>query len=133
WTTFTDPEVAHVGLTEVEAREKFGPAVTVSLWPIDRVDRAVSDGETDGFVKVVHKKNGKILGATIVAARAGEIITEYAIALKHNLKLLDLAQVIHPYPTYSIANMQLAGEAAVQGILDGPYGDLIINVAKLVR
>jgi len=133
WTTFTDPEVAHVGLTEAEAREAYGDAVRVAFWPMARTDRAVSDNDQDGFIKVMHKKNGKVLGATIVAARAGETITEFAVAIKHGLKLIDLANVIHAYPTYSIANMQLAGTVTINSLLDSTLGKILLQVSKLTR
>ncbi len=133
WTTFTDPEVAHVGLTEADARKQFSEAVQVSLWPMNRTDRAITDNEQTGFVKVVHKKNGTLLGATIVAGRAGEMITEYALALQHGLKLADLAQVIHVYPTYSMANMQLASEVALNGFLNGTTGRAVRAISKLTR
>lgn len=133
WSTFTDPEVAHVGLTEADAREKFNGQVRVTQWRLDRVDRAVTENDCDGFIKVVHRKNGKILGATIVAERAGETITEFALALQRGLKLIDLANVIHAYPTYSIANMQLAGEATIDGILNSWQGPLLRLVSRLTR
>jgi pyruvate/2-oxoglutarate dehydrogenase complex dihydrolipoamide dehydrogenase (E3) component len=124
-TTFTDPEVAQVGLTEAEARRKFGEAVEVTLWPMSRTDRAVAENDQAGFIKVVHKKNGKVLGATIVAGRAGEIITEFALALRRNLKLFDLANVIHVYPTYSVGTMQLAGDVVVDNLLSGLSGKML--------
>jgi len=132
-TTFTDPEVAHVGLTEAKARQKFNDDVRVTQWNLARVDRAVTENDCDGFIKVVHRKNGTILGATIVAERAGETITEFALALQHGLKLIDLANVIHAYPTYSIATMQLAAEATINGILDGPLGTALRLVSRLTR
>ncbi len=131
WTTFTDPEVAHVGLAEADARKQYGDIIVVSHWPIDRIDRAVAENDRAGFIKVVHKPNGQVLGATIVAERAGEMITEFAIAIKRKIKLLDLANIIHAYPTYSIGNMQLAGDAAVRGLLNSTYGKTIQRVAKL--
>ncbi len=126
WTTFTDPEVAHVGLTEAEARQEFGNGVVgVKLWPMSRTDRAVAENDQEGFIKVIHKKNGKVLGATVVASRAGEIITEFALALKRGLKLFDLANVIHVYPTYSVGTMQLAGQVVVDNLLSGLSGQAL--------
>ena len=130
WTTFTDPEVAHVGLTEAQAQEQPSGQVRITIWPLDRLDRAVADQATDGFIKVIHTQKGHLLGATIVAERAGELITEFAIAMKHNLKLFDLANVIHPYPTYSIGLMQLAGQAAIDNLLDGTSGKVVKGLAK---
>ncbi|GAJ24873.1 unnamed protein product, partial [marine sediment metagenome] len=87
WTTFTDPEVAHVGLTEQQAREQLGDAVMTCEWPMERVDRARTEGHTQGFLKLVHKKDGTLLGATIVCQRAGEMIHEWIVALEHSLKV----------------------------------------------
>jgi len=113
WATFTDPEVAHVGLTEEQARERLGDTVMTCDWPMERVDRAQAEGDTLGFIKLIHKKDGTLLGATIAAGRAGEMIHEWIVALEHGLKVGDLASVIHIYPTYSTASMQAAAEIRV--------------------
>lgn len=103
WCTYTDPEVAHVGLYENEAREQ-GIAVQTFMQPLHDVDRAILDGETEGFVKV-HVKEGKdtILGATVVARHAGEMISELTLAMVGKLGLGTLARTIHPYPTQAEA------------------------------
>ncbi len=99
WVTYTQPEVAHVGMYATEAAEEHIEIDTYSA-KMKAVDRAVTDGETDGFIKVhTAKGSGKILGATIVGAHAGELINEITIAMKHKLSLGALASVIHPYPT----------------------------------
>ncbi len=126
---FTDPEVAHVGQTEAEARQKYGDSLDVTLWELERVDRAVVENSTEGFIKVVHKKNGKILGATIVAERAGEMITEYALAIERGLKLIDLANVIHVYPSYSMATMRLAAHAATDRVMSSLTGNVLRTLA----
>ena len=131
--TFTDPEVAQVGQTEAEARERHGESVHVAFRPMDRTDRAVTDNATNGFIKVVHEKNGRILGATVVAPRASEVITEFAMALERRLKLIDLANVIHVYPTYSMASMQVASDATLDGLLEGRLGPVIRWVSRMVR
>ena len=125
WTTFTDPEVAHVGLTEAQARDKYGDTVRVALREMDRVDRAVCENDQDGFIKVVHTKDGALLGATIVAERAGEAITEFVLALHHGLKLADLAEAIHVYPTYSAGVQQLAAQVATDSFLDSWLGRVV--------
>jgi len=103
WCTFTDPEVAHVGLYEREAVEK-GLPVTTIVQPFHDVDRAILDGDADGFVKVhVHKKKGTVLGATIVARHAGEMISELTLAMTAGLKFGSIASTIHPYPTQAEA------------------------------
>jgi len=132
--TFTDPQIAHIGLTEDQAREKFAPdALMTCEWPMEKVDRARTDGSTDGFVKLVHKKNGDLLGATIVAAHAGEMIHEWIAALGQGLKVGDLAGVIHIYPTYSTASMQAAAAIRVEQLLSGASGRVVRGLARLMR
>lgn len=103
WCTYTDPELAHVGLTEAEAAEK-GLALTTFLQPLTTVDRAILDGDDEGFVKVhVRKGTDRILGATIVARHAGDLISEITLAMVGGLGLKDIARTIHPYPTQAAA------------------------------
>ena len=106
WCTYTDPEVAHVGLSEETARKQ-GLAVQTFSKPLSEVDRAILDGEDQGFVKI-HLKAGtdKILGATIVASHAGEMISEITAAMVGRTGLGALAAVIHPYPTQAEAIRQ---------------------------
>jgi pyruvate/2-oxoglutarate dehydrogenase complex dihydrolipoamide dehydrogenase (E3) component len=99
WVTYTDPEVAHVGLYEHEARQQGIEISTIQI-PLKDVDRAIADGEEQGFVKILHQKGSdKIIGATIVARHAGEMISEITTAMIGNVGLGKLASVIHPYPT----------------------------------
>jgi pyruvate/2-oxoglutarate dehydrogenase complex dihydrolipoamide dehydrogenase (E3) component len=99
WCTYTEPEVAHVGLYEAEAASK-GLAVETFTYKLDEVDRAILDGETDGFARIhVQKGTDKILGATIVAAHAGEMISEFTVLMKSGRGLKTLTSTIHPYPT----------------------------------
>ena len=133
WTTFTDPEVAHVGLTEEQARAEFGDEVMTCEWPMTRVDRARAEAHTAGFIKLVHKKNGALLGATIVAGRAGEMIHEWIVALDQGLKVGDLSNAIHVYPTYSMASMQAAAAIRVQQMLSGMSGRVVHGLARLMR
>ncbi|GJM22367.1 MAG: mercuric reductase [Planctomycetota bacterium] len=110
WATFTDPEVAHVGMYVADA-EQAGLEVDTYTQDFADVDRAILDGEDDGFVKI-HVKRGsdKILGATIVARHAGEMISEISVAMKAGMGLGGLASVIHPYPTQADA-IRRAGDA----------------------
>jgi pyruvate/2-oxoglutarate dehydrogenase complex dihydrolipoamide dehydrogenase (E3) component len=112
WCTYTDPEVAQVGINEQEAHQQ-GIAVETIQVPLERVNRAVLDGEEEGFVKV-HLKHGtdKILGATIVASHAGEMISEITLAVVAKLGLGTILNVIHPYPTQAEAIKRVAGEHA---------------------
>jgi len=107
WCTYTDPEIAHVGLSERQAAER-GVAIDTYLRPFAEVDRAVIDGENEGFVKV-HARRGtdRIVGATIVARRAGDMIGELTLAVTAGIGLGRLASVIHPYPTQAEAIRQV--------------------------
>jgi pyruvate/2-oxoglutarate dehydrogenase complex dihydrolipoamide dehydrogenase (E3) component len=99
WCTYTDPEVAHVGLSEREAAER-GTEVDAFRVPLSEVNRAVTDGEEEGFVKIlVRRGSDRILGATIVAAHAGEMLSEVTLAISAGVGLAKLLGVIHPYPT----------------------------------
>jgi pyruvate/2-oxoglutarate dehydrogenase complex dihydrolipoamide dehydrogenase (E3) component len=108
WCTYTDPEIAHVGLYEREAREK-GIAVDTFIQEFAEVDRAILDGESEGFIKVhVEKGTDHILGATIVAPHAGEMINELTLAITAKLGLSQIAKTIHPYPTQAEAIKKVA-------------------------
>ncbi|OKH37882.1 mercuric reductase [[Phormidium ambiguum] IAM M-71] len=99
WVTYTEPEIAHVGMYEHEA-QKAGIEVNTIKIPFSSVDRAIADGEIEGFVKILHKKGSdRILGATIVARHAGEMISEVTTAIVNKIGLNGLSNVIHPYPT----------------------------------
>lgn len=109
WATFTDPEVARVGLNEQDAKQQ-NIAYETSLYNLDDLDRALTESETEGFVKVLTVPGkDKILGATIVGDHAGELITEYVTAMKNKTGLNKLLATIHIYPTLSEANKFTAG------------------------
>ena len=112
WCTFTDPELAHVGVTSAEASAQHALTITV---PLGDVDRAIVDDETGGFVRV-HHRSGRILGATIVAPSAGEMIGTVACAMQNGAGLGDLAGTVFPYPTLSLAFRQ-AGDSYRRGSL----------------
>jgi pyruvate/2-oxoglutarate dehydrogenase complex dihydrolipoamide dehydrogenase (E3) component/uncharacterized membrane protein YdjX (TVP38/TMEM64 family) len=129
WTTFLDPEIARVGLSEDEAKAK-GVAVEVTTYQLRELDRAIADSATTGFVKVLTPPGkDKILGATIVGDHAGELLAEYVLAMKHGLGLNKLLGTIHTYPTMAEANKFAAGNwkraHAPQGLLAwvGRYHD----------
>jgi len=110
WATFTEPEVARVGLNETEAREQ-GIEYEVTTYGIDDLDRAIADSEAHGFVKVLTVPGkDKILGVTIVGEHAGDLIAEYVLAMKHGLGLNKILGTIHIYPTLAEANKFAAGE-----------------------
>ena len=103
WATYTSPEIAHVGLYEKEAKEK-GIEVDTFTQELSKVDRAILDGETEGFVRVhVRKGTDEIVGATVVATHAGEMIGELTLAMKGKLGLKTIGETIHPYPTQAEA------------------------------
>lgn len=103
WSTYTSPEIAHVGLHPHEA-EAQGIALDTFTQPLGQVDRALIDGETEGFVRVhVRRGTDRILGATIVAAHAGELIGEITLAIKAGIGLRTVGATIHPYPTQAEA------------------------------
>ena len=110
WATFSEPEVARVGLNETEANEQ-NIAYEVTRYGIDDLDRAIADSEDHGFVKVITAPGkDKILGVTIVGEHAGDLIAEYVLAMKHNLGLNKILGTIHIYPTLAEANKYAAGE-----------------------
>ncbi|MGJ3261788.1 MAG: dihydrolipoyl dehydrogenase family protein [Salinarimonas sp.] len=108
WVTYADPELAHVGLTEAEA-EKRGVPHTVSRFAFAENDRARAERETEGFAKVVVGKGGRVLGATIVGAHAGELILPWVLAVTQKMKIAAVASAIAPYPTLSEISKRAAG------------------------
>lgn len=109
WSTFTDPEVARVGLNEQDAQVQ-GIACEVSTYGIDDLDRAIADGEAHGFVKVLTLPGkDRILGVTIVGEHAGDLIAEFVLAMKHGIGLNKILGTIYIYPTLAEANKYAAG------------------------
>ena len=108
WCTYTDPEIAHVGMYEGNAKDK-GIELTTLTVPLSEIDRAVLDGETEGFARVhLRKGTDKILGATIVARHAGEMINEFSLAITNGLGISAIGKTIHPYPTQAEVIKRLA-------------------------
>lgn len=125
WVTFTDPEVAQVGASEATARKHFGQAVTVTRWDIARVDRAKCDDDEDGFVKLIADRTGVLIGATIVAGRAGEMSGELSLAIARGLRAGDVATAVHAYPTYTTALQQITSQVATARWTSSAAGRLI--------
>jgi pyruvate/2-oxoglutarate dehydrogenase complex dihydrolipoamide dehydrogenase (E3) component len=112
WCTFTEPELAHAGLTEAQARAEHGDrAVRVWRHELRASDRARTDAATDGALTIVTAK-GRIVGGHVLAPAAGEVVHELALAIHQRLRLEELASVVHVYPTIGLAIQQLAAEAA---------------------
>ena len=108
WVTYTDPELAHVGMSEAAAREQ-GLDVSATSFPFAENDRAQAERATEGFIKVVTGKRGRILGATIVGRHAGELILPWVLATQKGLKMSDMASIIAPYPTLGEVSKRVAG------------------------
>jgi pyruvate/2-oxoglutarate dehydrogenase complex dihydrolipoamide dehydrogenase (E3) component len=132
WCTYTDPEIAHVGMYERDAAKR-GLAVDTFLIPLKDVDRALADSETDGFVKIHTKKGSdRILGATIVARHAGEMINEITLAIVGKVGLGTIANVVHPYPTQAEA-IRKAGDAYNRTRLTPRVKQLFTAVLRWMR
>ncbi len=106
--TYTDPELAHVGMTEREARAEHGDGVRVFTRSFDDVDRAIVDGERAGMVKLVTTKHGRLLGGHVLASGAGDMLGEIALAVRHRMSVKALATLVHSYPTMPDAIRQAA-------------------------
>jgi len=124
--TFTDPEVAHVGLTEAEHLKRHGLDAGVIRWDLDRMDRAICENEDLGFVKLLFsKKSTRLHGATVVCSRAGEIMQELAVAIASETSIKQLALVMHAYPTFSFALQEMAGDIYMEKLTTGCVGCLV--------
>jgi pyruvate/2-oxoglutarate dehydrogenase complex dihydrolipoamide dehydrogenase (E3) component len=115
WCTYTDPELARVGLSETEAKQR-GVAHRVYRFAFDEIDRARAEGETEGFAKIVTDPKGKLLGAAIVGPHAGELIAEYVLAMAKGMNAKDLTGVIHAYPTLAQINRRVADQRMKEGL-----------------
>lgn len=119
WATFTDPELARVGLTEKEARERYGEKISVYRFPFKDVDRAVIDSEADGLIKVVCDRKKRILGAHILGPNAGELIHEYVLAMQNGIPITGLSRTIHIYPALSMGVKRAADEYYREKLFSG--------------
>jgi pyruvate/2-oxoglutarate dehydrogenase complex dihydrolipoamide dehydrogenase (E3) component len=110
WATFTDPEVGRVGLTEEQARERFGDGAITVTHDYAHNDRAITAGETHGFAKLVGDPKGRLVGATVCAPRGGESIAELAAWVRAGRKIDDVSQTVHAYPTFSEGQARAADD-----------------------
>lgn len=133
WATFTDPEVAHTGYTEAQARQKFGDKVRISMLPMEQIDRAVTEDSTEGFIKVVQRPNGKPLGATVVGPRAAETLQAWALAGDNGLKMADVARTMQAYPSLATGTQQLAWDAYLENLTTGFIGRVVKRLAGAHR
>jgi pyruvate/2-oxoglutarate dehydrogenase complex dihydrolipoamide dehydrogenase (E3) component len=109
WVTYTDPEIAHVGKTELQAKETLRSDVRILRFPFAENDRAQAERDTDGMIKVVTDKKGRILGCSMAGPRAGELILPWALAISQKMKIGAMASVVAPYPTLSEISKRAAG------------------------
>ncbi len=109
WVTYTDPELAQVGLTEQQARERYGDKLKISQWEFNENDRAITEANTQGRVSVITTTQGHILGASIVGPHAGEISQVWGLAISSKLRISAIAGMIAPYPTLAELNKRVAG------------------------
>jgi pyruvate/2-oxoglutarate dehydrogenase complex dihydrolipoamide dehydrogenase (E3) component len=126
WVTYTDPELAQVGLQEAAARERHGDGIKVLTWDFAENDRAQAERATEGFVKAVVTRRGVILGATIVGRGAGELIQPWILAIQNKLKIGAMATYIAPYPTFGEASKRVAGSFYTESL----FGE---RTRKIVR
>ena len=129
WVTYTDPELAQVGLTEAEALASYGARLTVVRFPYDGIDRAVATGKTEGMIKVMVVR-GKPVGASIVGAQAGELIALWAMAIANNLPISAIANTILPYPTLNEVSKRAAGAYFSPKLFDSP---MVKRVVRFVQ
>jgi pyruvate/2-oxoglutarate dehydrogenase complex dihydrolipoamide dehydrogenase (E3) component len=133
WVTYTDPEIFHLGMTEDEAREQVGDAIQVYKVTLDHVDRFITDRETDGIVKVITDRKGKILGAHAIGKGAGEWMQEVVFAKRYDHKLGDISQAVHPYPTHGEALMKTADQFWHRKLFHGAVPRLLKAYVKWFR
>lgn len=119
WVTYTDPELAQIGPTEAQARERFGDKLEVVRFDYSGNDRAIATGQTVGFIKVMIVK-GRAVGATIVGAEAGELIGTWALAIANSMKMSQIAAMVAPYPTLGEINKRAAGAYFTPRLFDNP-------------
>lgn len=128
WCTYTEPEVARVGMTEAQARDEWGDRAGVYRYAHDSLDRALCDGEPEGLTKLVLDPRGRIAGAHVVGPRAGETIHEAVLAVRHRLKLSDLSGMIHVYPTYP-ESLKRAADAFLRAKYSGGLARRVADLA----
>jgi pyruvate/2-oxoglutarate dehydrogenase complex dihydrolipoamide dehydrogenase (E3) component len=131
WATYTDPELAQVGVGEDEARKKHGAAIRVLRWKLAENDRAQAERETDGLVKVITDSRGRVLGAAIVGPHAGELIQPWCLALSKRLKIAAMASFVPPYPTLGEASKRAAGTYFTETLFGPRTRGLVRFLARL--
>jgi pyruvate/2-oxoglutarate dehydrogenase complex dihydrolipoamide dehydrogenase (E3) component len=128
WATFTDPELAHSGLTEAQAREKYGDAIKVYRFDYNNIDRAVIDGNTVGFGKFIIGKGGKLLGIHILGERAADVLHEAQVMKVFGIPFHKVAPMVHIYPSYGDLIKRPAIKYAVDRLLENPFVKLLHKI-----
>jgi len=131
WATYTEPELAQVGLGEREAREKYGKSIRVLRWKFAENDRAQTERETDGLVKVITDGRGRVLGAGIAGPQAGELIQSWCLAIAGRLKISTLASFVPPYPTLGETAKRAAGSYYTETLFGPRTRRLVSFLARL--
>ena len=131
WVTYTDPELAHVGLTHADAIKAHGASsIKVLDWSLSENDRARAERRTEGQLRVITTKNGKIIGASILAPQAGEMISSWALAISSGLKINAMASFIAPYPTYGEASKRIAGSYYTEKLFSARTKAIVKRLVK---
>ena len=131
WVTFTDPELAHVGLSEKEASEQYGNKIKVLRWPFHENDRAQAELAIDGLVKVIVGPKGRVIGASIVGEHAGEIIQMWTLAISQKMKIQAMTDWISPYPTFTEVNKRAAYRAYASAAGNSFVRNIVGALARL--
>ncbi|MFY0690338.1 MAG: FAD-dependent oxidoreductase [Paracoccaceae bacterium] len=129
WATYTDPELAQVGMTEAEARKEYGIYLEVARFEFHENDRAIAEGKTTGLIKVMVAK-GRPVGASIVGANAGDLIGVWALAIANNLKMSQVAGMVAPYPTLGEVNKRAAGAYFSPRLFENPMVKRIVGFVQ---
>ena len=129
WTTYTDPELAHVGLTEAQAKKAYGSQTETIRFPYAENDRAIAEGKPTGQIKLVVAK-GRPVGATIAGAQAGELISLWALVIANRLKMTAVANMVAPYPTLGEINKRAAGAYFVPRLFKNPKVERVVRLVQ---
>ena len=129
WVTYTDPEMAHVGMNEDQARERHKKGVTILRWPYGENDRAQAERKTAGLIKVIVDKKGVVLGASVVGAHAGEIINMWSLIVSQKMNIKAITGYISPYPTFS----EIGRRAAISYYGDLPKKPMIRRMISMFK
>lgn len=121
WVTFTSPELGRIGYTEEEALKKYGSSIRVYQYDFNRLDRAMTRGETEEKIKIILDKKGYLLGASILGYRAGEMLGELQLLKTQNINFSKMATVVHPYPTYSDVFSKIGKQVMVDNLMLNPF------------